>query len=719
MNKKMILIGAIALSLSVSCSTKSSGKPRNIEKNSAVSVSVEENGSGIFGKSDLPAPTGLEAMTDMIFDDSTGDLYLIGMNGGKLRILATDSDFGAYVPIETEIELKELLHIDIRGNRICAVTENYSESTKYRQIYILDTTGREIFSGEIDIQGEHINSLVWNNDRAVICTDSGWFSMDESGQVLASVEGENERITAFSDGQLMALRSVKGGTEFCRIDRETLEIGDVEMTVPETAMGVVIRGDDRFIGYISGNNAVYGIRGDCVLERMIDLPGSGLDRLSMICPIAGEEFAAWYGGSLVRLSARNIEEIKGIQEITLAVAGKYDNIQTLITDFNAESTKYRIKVKDYSAGYEYSWEGLAAAADALEMDIISGKSPDLVWLDANETALLANSGAFADLYDFMDEDSRYTRDAFLPNYLTACEMNGHFYSIEPYFMIKTIGAKSKYVDTQNWNFDDFMRIFEEMPDGMELFPSGNNQPAVLSFLTDSGNNFIDMNKYTCDFNSPEFVDILRFAKTFPGVDDYGFDQCSCREDTALLSVMYIQSLRDLNCQVKGQFGEDVNFVGFPGSGGQGSRILRNRQFAIMADSPNKQGAWTFIRNILDKSNYLEGFPVTKKGLALAAEDAVEPYSVVDENGERIYMSETYFDWDTNQRVDIKPMTEEECQRYIGYIQGISKATTGNSDSDIHTIIQESTDAYFAGECSPEDAAATIHERVSILLSERS
>lgn len=719
MNKKMILIGAIAFSLSVSCSSKSDSKPRNIGENSVVSVSVEENGSGIYGKSDLPAPTGLETMTDMIFDDSTGDLYLIGMNGGKLRILATDSDFGAYVPIETEIELKELLYIDIRGNRICAVTENYSESTQYRQIYIFDTTGREIFSGEIDIHGEHIISLVWDNDRAMVCTDSGVFSMDESGQMLASVEGEIERITAFSDGQLMALRSVKGGTEFCWIDRETLEIGDVEMTIPETAMGSVIRGDDRFIGYISGNNAVYGIRGDGVLERVIDLPGSGLDRLSMMCPIAGEDFAVWYGGSLVRLSARNIEDIKGIQEITLAVAGKYEKIQPLITDFNTESTKYRIKVRDYSAGLEYSLEGLAAAADALEMDVISGKGPDIVWLDANETALLAGSGAFADLYDFMDEDSRYTRGAFLPNYLAACEMNGHFYSIEPYFMIKTIGAKSKYVDTQNWNFADFMKIFEEMPDGMELFPSGNNQPAVLSFLTDSGNNFIDMNKYTCNFDSAEYVDILRFAKDFPGVDDYEFDQHSCREDTALLSVLYIQSLRDLNCQVKAQFEGDATFVGFPGSGGQGSRILRDRQFAIMADSPNKQGAWTFIRNILDKSNYLEGFPVTKKGLTLAAEDAVEPYSVVDENGERVYMTENYYDWDTNQRVDIKPMTEEECQRYIGYIQEISVSTAGNSDSDVYTIIKESSDAYFAGECSPEDAASTIQERVSILLSERS
>lgn len=719
MNKKMILIGAIALSLSVSCSSKNDSKSRNIGKNSLVSVSVEENGSGIYGKSDLPTPAGLEIMTDMIFDDSTGDLYLIGMNDGKLRILATDSDFGAYVPIETGIELKDLLHIDIRGNRICAVTENYSESTQYRQIHILDTTGREIFSDEIDISGEHIRSLAWVDDRAVICTDSGWLSMDESGQIIASGEGEIERIIAFSDGQLMALRSMKGGTEFCSIDRETLEIGDVEMTIPETEMGSVIRGDDRFIGYISGNNAVYGIHGDGVLERVIDLPGSGLDRLSMICPIADEDFAAWYGGSLVRLSARNIEDIKEIQEITLAVAGKYDRIQPLITDFNAESTKYRIKVKDYSAGFEYSLEGLAAAADALEMDVISGKGPDLVWLDANETALLANSGAFADLYDFMDEDSRYTRDAFLPNYLAACEMEGHFYSIEPYFMIETIGAKSKFVNKQNWNFADFMEIIDAMPDDMELFPNGNNQPAVLSFLTDGGNNFIDMNKYTCNFDSPEFVDILRFAKTFPSVEDYGFDQCSCREDTALLSVMDIQSLRDLNCHVKGQFGEDVTFVGFPGSGGQGSRLLRTHQFAIMADSPNKQGAWAFIRNILDNSGYLEGFPVTKKGLALAAEDAVEPYSVVDENGERIYMDETYYDWDTNQRVDIKPMTEDECQQYIGYIQGISMATTGNPDSDISTIIQESSDAYFAGECSPADAAATIQERVSILLSERS
>ena len=280
------------------------------------------------------------------------------------------------------------------------------------------------------------------------------------------------------------------------------------------------------------------------------------------------------------------------RELTLAVAGNIDSIMPKIDELNAEG-RYSITVKNYldtyrdqnaiSAAergqkvYEYTIEGFESAARDLEIDIVSGRIPDIVCLDTKETEKLASKGAFADLYEFMDHDAQFQRTSFLQNYLQAAETDGHLYSIAQKFTIKTMAAKTKYIDTENWTFDEFRNAYENRPEGMELFESGNNRNGVFGMLSNSGADFIDLTTQTCSFDSDGFREMLEFCSQFPSVDEYDFENKSCRRDTALLSDMYISSFRDFNVQKQCVFGEDITFVGTPTESGSGSAMLLTNQ----------------------------------------------------------------------------------------------------------------------------------------------
>ncbi len=480
----------------------------------------------------------------------------------------------------------------------------------------------------------------------------------------------------------------------------------------------------KYSYYYRDNTAFYGVKSDKSREKLVDFANSGLSDVRSIAPLADDEFVCTIGGKLYRLSERDNAELADIKEITLAVAGNIDSIQPMIADFNSGSNLYRVNVKNYLDGHEYNIEGLESAAHDLEMDIIAGKTPDMVWLDTNETEKLASKGAFTDLYELMETDAKFTKAEFLPNYLEAAEINGHLYSITPTFMIRTMAAKSKYAVKENWTFDEFKTAYESRPDGMELFEMGNNRTAVFSILSGSYTDFIDLSNHSCSFDSQEFIDILEFAKQFPSVDEYAGERYSCRGDTALMSDMYISSFRDINVKKQTVFGEDMTFVGAPSSDGKGSVMLLSNQFAIMEDSSNKEGAWEFIKCFLTDECFgqnADGIPITESGFEKAMAAALEPPFYYDElNGnKKVYMDETGMDPYSNVQIKITPMTDDEQKRYEQFVRSVKRISSGNTELAISSIISEETEFFFAGEYSAKQCAEMIQDRVSILLSEQS
>ena len=258
---------------------------------------------------------------------------------------------------------------------------------------------------------------------------------------------------------------------------------------------------------------------------------------------------------------------------------------------------------------------------------------------------------------------------------------------------------------------------------MTLFESANNRIAVFGFLSDDCNDFVDYGTHTCSFNSQDFINILEFSAEFPSVEEYSWETTSCRNDTALISTLYIKSFRDINVQNQSILGDDITFVGFPSENRNGSVMTLSNQFAIMEDSPAKDGAWSFIRTFFRNDRYygnINGIPITEKGFEIAMEEALEPpYYIDGESNQKIPMKETGYNFTNGTETEIAPMTEAEQAKYEAFVRSITRAVSGHYDNSINSIVSEETSRYFAGACSAEECAEAIQNRVSIMLSEQS
>ena len=695
--KKIIsfTLAAITLFSAVSCSSAS--EKSNSTSNKAANVITDK--SRIFKRSEFPFPDKLNTITDILYDEKSGKVCIIGQDeSGETLCCFTDSSFSMY----------RYADLGIRSENECSAAYLLSDGKLYALLTLTNYADDDIANAEytykLNIYDDSFSLLssvnIENTDENDLGQASGLYMAKDSGLVA---EIGSQYVTIAPNGRITSA-----------VQREKND---------ELGIADMIADTWKYSYYYRDNTAFYGVKSDKSREKLVDFANSGLSDVRSIAPLADDEFVCTIGGKLYRLSERDNAELADVKEITLAVALNIDSIQPMIADFNSGSNLYRVNVKNYSDGHEHTIEGFESAAHDLEMDIISGNAPDMVWLDTNETEKLASKGAFTNLYELMESDTRFTRDAFLPNYLEAAETNGHLYSITPTFMIRTMAAKSKFVDKENWTFDEFKAAYESRPDGMELFETANNRNAVFDRLSNSGADFIDLTTHTCSFDSQEFIDMLEFAGQFPGVDEYAWEQCSCRNDTALLSDMYFSSFRDINVQKQSVFGEDMTFVGAPSADGKGSVMLPSNQFAIMETSDNKEGAWEFIKLFLADECYNgnpNGIPVTENGLKKVMEAALEPPFYYDElNGnKKVYMDEIGMDSYSNEQIKITPMTDDEQKRYEQFVRSVRRISSGNTELAISSIISEETEYYFAGEHSAKQCADVIQNRVSILLSEQ-
>lgn len=705
MKKKIAFFFSIlTLFASVSCSSNESSNKTVITHNDIQLI----DSSRIYKKTELPYPDGINMVTDFLYSEAADKVYIIGFDAdGNVMCCITDSSFSMYKNVELNIR--------------CNFEENADYAFSSDRLYAVTTSidhGDDILTEDTDYD-EYMRNAVYTYTLNAYDLDCNFISSEK-------IEITDDLIQNISFRSVTDLKCAKENRLLLEIGGAYLLIdtdGRIIEEVDQENINDTIESSGEYLSYYINNGAFYGVKTDNITEKLIDFANSGLSGINMITPIADGDFVCCEGNKIFRLSERDAAEFAGLQEITLAVVGKTDLIRGKVAEFNSQSNNYMIKINNYLDGYDYKYEGIDSAVNDLRIDIISGNIPDMVWFDTNEINKLSSKGAFADLYEFIDSDKTFSRNAFLSNYLEAAETNGHLYSIAPTFMIKTIAAKSEIANIPNWTFDEFKEVYESHSDDMELFESANNRFAIFHCLINDGADFIDYGNHSCSFDSADFINILEFSAQFPSVGEYEFEQKSCRNETAMLSALYISSFRDINVQKQRIFGDDMTFVGNPSESGNGSIMLLNNQFAIMEKSDNKDGAWEFIRSLLSDDNFrqnVDGIPVTESGLSIAMNEALEQLYYIDDlsGGIKKYWDETGFDSYTNSPIKITPMTAADQKKYEQFVRSINRAS-GIYDSKINSIINEESDRFFAGECSAQQCADMIQNRVTILLSEQS
>jgi hypothetical protein len=150
--------------------------------------------------------------------------------------------------------------------------------------------------------------------------------------------------------------------------------------------------------------------------------------------------------------------------------------------------------------------------------------------------------------------------------------------------------------------------------------------------------------------------------------------------------------------------------------------------AIMEKAANKDGAWKFVRGMLDFDSTLYGgsveneggsfggYPILKTKLQAFADRALTDRMQRNyETGEYEAVPERYYGGGLDNMIDIPNNTPEDNARILALIDGV--VNINRADSSLQGIIEDDLEAFFDGSKSAEETAAIIQNRATTYLAE--
>ena len=372
-----------------------------------------------------------------------------------------------------------------------------------------------------------------------------------------------------------------------------------------------------------------------------------------------------------------------------------DALDQMVTEamnqFNRASADYRVEVETYSS------------AEELNLMILSGDAPDIIdwsstgWLESPASmAIYAKRGYLRDLTPLLAEDPDYSESDFIPNILVLSkERTGGFYTLPLSFYFHTFSMSREYVgDNDSWNFSDLLAAAQRAPEGMTLLEYGTQQDMLDMLLSGGMNRFVDLLDGTCDFRNQEFYDLLTVCRDYCPAET-GENYTPPAEGTLLTGEGSLGRL--------GQFASDVMrpleeqgrvLIGYPNAGGSGVSIIFNEDMAICALGQQQEGAWEFLRTLLDYDFQYKYSSITCSVRQDAFHDKEDAY--LKYNGS---------------------CTPEESQAARELVYEAANCRT--NDSPIVPIVLEEAAAFFNGDKTAEAVADIIQNRVEIYLGEQS
>lgn len=424
---------------------------------------------------------------------------------------------------------------------------------------------------------------------------------------------------------------------------------------------------------------------------------------------------------LVFFTRKPSSEVPAKEEILYGTMWIGSDVKRNIIDFNKKNQTYRIKVK------EYGNDDYQAGLTQFNADLTTGNCPDIIGLDSLDYGQYASKGIFEDLYPYM-EKSGMDRQDFLENVLEAYEVDGKLYGIVPSFQISTCMAKTSLVGERNgWTLTE-MLDFAEGREAENIFDYGSRSSIFYYCIYNNIDEFINWETGECSFDGEGFIRTLKFAAQFP--EEYDFDSereegisSRLRSEKLLLMQSSISTVQELQ-MMRGLFGEEISFVGYPNNEKQGNLIQpAGGSMALSAKSKQKEGAWEFMQTMISKE-YQDslisdhggwGFPVRKESLEKQFEQDMKAEYYEDESGKKVEQPKTTWGWDDFE-MEIYAATPEEIEAVRELIAS-AKKIGGNVDEQLTNIITEEAEPFFKEQKTAQEVAGIIQNRIQIYVNE--
>ncbi len=533
-------------------------------------------------------------------------------------------------------------------------------------------TDEDVFGGPVK-EGEY-RSLY----NATLCGDGAILlsGYDGSGECMYLADAEGTSFKKLDVSELSQngyiQRNIADGDDmyflYCDYSGSRNEYSLIPLDIKEAKLGepIPLEGDsfdnmynffegEGYTFYFMNETAIYGFDlATASAVEVLNFMNSDLNynvayNLKIITP---DKFVTYGYDSYTQSEAIYIldrvpeEELIPKYIITVAVLADDWTLREQAVRFNRQSDEYRINIKKYDLndyledGEQYDYNALMEeAVTAMNNDIIAGRGPDVILTNSYMPVdSYIAKGLLVDLYPYIDKDERFDRADFLPNVLSALEVDGGLYEIFPNFAVQTLAGKTSVVgDRRSWTMSDFARWARNLPEKTKVFFELNREDVFELLLAFCYEEFIDADTGICSFDSAAFRDLLSFVASLPEkvVDDNGmYDEeywnqydNRFREDLAALEQVYISSFSFYPNLINNTFyTNEIALVGAPTAGENGGAITpAEMSFAISSKTPLKDGAWDFVSYFLTEeyqSKLTYYFPLRVDALDAMMEKAI-------------------------------------------------------------------------------------------------
>lgn len=383
--------------------------------------------------------------------------------------------------------------------------------------------------------------------------------------------------------------------------------------------------------------------------------------------------------------------------------------------FNAHSDKYHIVLEEKATVFTESHEQNASLLSSFEKDILANKAGDVIVLNTDYREY-ADKGVFCDLYDWLSKDTALQKDNIFQCVLQSLEYNNGLFVITPYFRIKTLVTKSADILPSSWSCSAFISLSNSLQAPVQLL-SNMSQSNLTDILCKYGiftpGELEASSRKSTDSSLRDILDFLyNLPHETPSLTS--FSDCSpYQEGTYLLYNAAIYNIADyLSLKVRFGYDNRLTFLGFPSSQGGVSHIVHGDYYAISKSSTVKEGAWEFIKFVLENVSSNSYIPALNTAVFEEWCSQQQSYSYLFETG----AAYTPIELQTNPSPNEFNITKELIDAFTDTLN--TAKSLPPLPYQISEMIEEELSSFFSGQNSAEKTMDFIQNRVRIYLSEK-
>ena len=452
-----------------------------------------------------------------------------------------------------------------------------------------------------------------------------------------------------------------------------------------------------------------------------------------------------YGyGEYVTLTPTPRSQVPVRQEITMSCLTVETAVADAVRDFNRRSGEWYITIHDYSEGRDFTRDVQDQAITAMNIDIASGKMPDLLSVqDGVPFKSYAEKGLLRDLSPWLEGEGI----ELLPQLRRAGTVKDKLLMVCGSFSILTAAGNREVLgDLPGWTVAEASALAAEKADCAGVFTSSMTREKYLELLDSYLEAYLDWDAGTASFDSPEFRDVLAFAASLPAEEKTGNTaEAEIMHGQALADAVTVISIGDWQLRDTVYMGKLV-CPGLPVPDRVGSLIKMHAPMAVSAVSAHPEGAYAFLKSMLDEKTqtaYTDRFPSVKAAFeshlaeAMREPTAEEGYTVTyftadgyrfadgtvylwdEADGERApRMILCWYDenYSVIREEKLYAMSEAQRDSLMALLDSALRSTS--YDQVVAGIVREEAGAYFAGQRSAEEVSRRIQSRAALYLSEQ-